>query len=266
MLAWLNTRKKPQESKSLKPTDLQSAKWSDVKNGKYTFAVLPWGATEPHNYHLPYLTDWHIAHDIAVDAVGKAQEKYGVFGLVLPPIPLGAQNPGQKELPFCIHTRIETQKAVLTDILDSLNYQGIKLLVILNGHGGNSFRPLVRDLAFDFPEMTICVVDWFAVEPQKEYFEVFDDHAGEMETSVMLHYRPETVDLQRAGDGSSKGFNIDGLNKKVGWVPRRWDKTTADTGVGNPSKATAEKGRRYVEAVTDKIAALFDELVHKSLY
>ena len=249
-----------------KPFDLQTATWADVNTGDYSFAVLPWGATEPHNYHLPYLTDWHLAHDVAVHSVTKTQSQYGVRGMILPPIPLGAQNPGQKELPFCIHTRHETQRMVLTDIVDSLNLQGIRLLILLNAHGGNAFKPIVRDLTFDYPDMTIVCVDWIAIEPQKNYFENFDDHAGEMETSVMLHYHPELVRLEQAGDGASTPFNIEGLNTKVGWVPRRWDKTTQDTGVGDPRKATAEKGKRYVEVVTDKIAKLMNDLVKQSIY
>ncbi|MDR1743825.1 MAG: creatininase family protein [Dysgonamonadaceae bacterium] len=249
-----------------KPVDLQQATWGDVKGTNYSFAVLPWGATEPHNYHLPYLTDWHIAHDIAVKSVEKAWQKYQIRGMIFAPIPLGAQNPGQKELPFCIHTRFETQRMVLTDIIDSLQMQGIHRLILMNGHGGNGFKPMVRDLAFDYPEMIICVVDWFSIEAQKDYFENFDDHAGEMETSVMMHFHPEWVHLEQAGDGASTPFNIEGLNAKVGWVPRQWDKTTRDTGVGDPRKATAEKGKRYVEAVTDKIAKLMNDLVKESIY
>ena len=253
-------------AEKMKPIDLQSATWHDIKNGGYSFAVLPWGATEPHNYHLPYLTDWHIAHAVAVDSVRKAQTQYDVLGMVLPPIPLGAQNPGQKELSFCIHTRYETQRMILTDIVDSLHYQGFRLLVLLNAHGGNSFKPMVRDLAFEYPDMTIVCVDWMTIEPQKDYFQNFDDHAGEMETSVMLHYFPELVHLEQAGDGAFTPFNIEGLNKKVGWMPRRWDKTTRDTGVGDPRKATAEKGKRYVEVITDKIAKLMSDLVKESVY
>jgi len=254
------------ETNNNKPVDLQTATWGEVKNTDYSFAVLPWGATEPHNYHLPYLTDCYLAHDIATDSVAKAWSKYKVRGMIFPPIPLGAQNPGQKELPFCIHARYETQRMVLTDIVDSLHLQGIHLLVLMNGHGGNSFKPMVRDLTFEYPDMTIVCVDWFAVEPQKNHFEIFDDHAGEMETSVMMHYHPELVKLERAGSGESKPFNINGLNNKVGWVPRHWGETTKDTGVGDPRKATAEKGRIFAEIVTDKIAGLFEELVKKSIY
>jgi creatinine amidohydrolase len=247
--------------------DLSVETYGNVKGKPYSYAVLPWGATEPHNYHLPYLTDCYLAHDIAVDAVGKAWLKYGVRGMVLPAIPLGAQNPGQRELPFCIHARYETQKLVLSDIVESLNKQGVRILIIMNGHGGNSFKPMIRDLTIEYPEMLIVNCDWFAVEPRKGYFEEeFDDHAGEQETSVMMHYRPELVNLEIAGNGDSKAFAIESLNKKTGWVPRDWSKASFDTGVGTPKKSTAIKGAKYADVVTDKIAVLFNELVNKNLY
>lgn len=246
--------------------DLEKENYGNLKGKLYSYAVLPWGATEPHNYHLPYLSDCYLSHAIAVDAVSKAWTNYDVKGMVLPAIPLGAQNPGQRELPFCLHTRYETQYNILKDIVDSLVYQGIKILVIVNGHGGNSFKPMIRDLNVDYPDMLIAYSDWFAVESQANYFEIKDDHAGEMETSVMMHYHPDLVDLSTAGDGASKLFNIESLNNKVAWVPRNWGKTTEDTGVGDPRKSTAEKGRTFANVVTDKLAKLFDELVNKSLY
>lgn len=253
-------------TESTPPIDLQAANWHDVKNGPYTFAVLPWGATEPHNYHLPYLTDCHIAHEIAADSVAKARDLYNVYGMILPTIPLGAQNPGQKELPFCIHTRYQTQTLILTDIVDSLQAQNIRLLILMNGHGGNNFKPLIRDLALTHPAVTIVSVEWFAIEPQKDYFENPDDHAGEMETSVMMHYLPHLVHLSQAGSGPLTPFRIEGLNDKVGWTPRQWNKTTPDTGVGDPSKATAQKGKRYAEAVTQKIAKLLHDLATQPIY
>ncbi len=250
-----------------KHIDLSVENYGNIRKQTYSYAVLPWGATEPHNYHLPYLTDCILAHDIAVEAVSKAWSQYGVKGMVLPAIPLGAQNPGQIELPFCIHARQETQKLVLSDIVESLYIQGIRILVIMNGHGGNNFKPMIRDLALDYPDMLIVNCDWFAVEPRKGYFdEDFDDHAGEQETSVVMHFRPDLVDIETAGDGASKPFNIESLNKKVGWIPRNWTKTSIDTGVGNPKKSTAEKGKTYVAVVTDKIAKLFEELVTKTIY
>lgn len=249
------------------PIDLLAENYGRVKEYDYEYAVLPWGATEPHNYHLPYMTDCYLPHDIAVEAVAKAWSEYKVRGMVLPPISLGSQNPGQRELPFCIHARYETQRMVLTDIVESLHFQGMRKLVIMSGHGGNSFKPMIRDLSIDYPDMMIVLCEWFAIEPRKDYFdETFDDHAGEQETSMMLHYRPGLVDLSTAGDGKSTPFNIESFNNKVGWVPRDWSRSTTDTGVGYPKKATAGKGKKYAAVVTDKIALMFAELVKKNLY
>lgn len=252
---------------SNKRIDLSITSYGDVKEKSFSFAVLPWGSIEPHNYHLPYLTDCYLAHDIAVHATEKAFTKYGVHGMVLPTIPMGAQNPGQRELPFCIHTRYETQKSILSDIVESLYYQSMRKLIILSGHGGNNFKPMLRDLSVDYPDMLIVICEWFSVESRKGYFEEeLDDHGGEMETSVMMYYRNELVDLQAAGKGESKPFNVKSLRNNVGWIPRDWSKTSKDTGVGNPLKATSRKGAIYAEVVTDKIAILFNELVRENLY
>ena len=86
------------------------------------------------------------------------------------------------------------------------------------------------------------------------------DHAGELETSVVLHYHPELVNMQSAGDGYVKPVKIDSLNNRVGWSPRNWDEVSEDTGVGNPKKSTAEKGKRFAEVVVKKIAQLLVDL------
>ncbi|MDH6307828.1 creatinine amidohydrolase [Dysgonomonas sp. PFB1-18] len=246
--------------------DILKAIYNDTKDEKYQYAILPWGATEPHNYHLPYLTDCYLSHDVAVDAAIRAYEQGRIKGMVLPPIPLGSQNPGQRELPFCLHTRYETQKAILTDIVASLDYQGISKLFIVNGHGGNSFKNMIRDLAVDYPHFLIVVSDWFAIVPQIGFFDEKDDHAGELETSVLMHYRPELVDLSVAGNGVYFPFRIQALRDGTGWIPRNWAKVSQDTGIGNPLKSTAEKGRRYVEAVSNKLADLFISVVEDEIY
>ncbi|NDV83724.1 creatininase family protein [Bacteroides sp. 51] len=248
-----------------KELDLTVSSYGKVKDVKYDVVILPWGATEPHNYHLPYLTDCMIPHRIAVDAARLALQQSSVRSMVMPPVAFGAHNPGQRELPFCIHTRYSTQQAILEDIVASLYAQGMRKLIILSGHGGNHFKGMIRDLAFTYPDFLIIVAEWFNVIPSKGYFEAeIDDHAGELETSVMMHYYPELINLEEAGDGESKPFAIASLNEKIGWAPRHWDKATVDSGVGNPKKASAEKGERYLEPVIQKLAKLFTEVgIHK---
>lgn len=234
--------------------------WGEVYHHKYDMAILPWGAVEPHNYHLPYITDCILSYEIACDAVDKAYEK-GVTCMVMPPIYLGSQNAGQWNKPFCVHTRSETQKAILQDIVASLSGQGIRDLIIVNGHGGNTFKPYIRDLKLVYPDFRIVVVDWFAFVPTEGYFEEkLDEHAGEQETSVMLHYHPELVNMESAGDGSIKPDKIPSLANKTGWMPRNWDEISEDTGIGNPKKSTAEKGERYAKVVTDRISELLLDL------
>lgn len=247
--------------------DITTAKWGEVKRvPKYDLAILPWGATEPHNGHLPYCTDMLSSAAIACD-VAEGAAKKGVNAMVLPGIPLGSQNPGQADLPFCIHYSQSTQEAVLRDIVKSLQRQGIGKLLIINGHGGNSFKGFIRDLATEYPSFIICSSEWYTVLPHKDYFEeAIDDHAGEQETSVMMHYYPELVRMDLAGEGKSRPFAIDGLNRKVAWHPRNWQKTTDDTGIGCPFKASAEKGRRYAEAVVARYVELVVDLATKSLY
>jgi len=246
--------------------DLTTTSYGKVKGKKYDLAILPWGATEPHNYHLPYLTDSILSYRISIDSLNWAIKKSEIQGMVLPPVNMGSQNPGQRELSFCIHSRYETQKAILTDIVASLHRQGIFKLVIANGHGGNSFKNMIRDLSVDYPDFLIALVDWFSIVPQVGFFEEKDDHAGEMETSLMMYYHPEWVSLNEAGDGFSKLFALSSLNEKTAWIPRNWVKVSIDTGVGNPKKSSAEKGERFAKAIIEKLGQLFIELVTKDIY
>lgn len=240
--------------------DLSISTYGIARPLEYDLAILPWGATEPHNLHLPYLTDSILSHDVAVDAALLALQKYGVRTMVLPPVAMGAQNPGQRDLKFCIHYRYSTQCAILTDIVSSLHHQGYRKLLIINGHGGNSFKSMIRDLAVDLPDFIILSSEWYTVLPAKEWFDEPGDHADELETSVMMHYHPELVDLGMAGPGQAHPFALEGLRSKTAWLPRHWTKVTSDTGIGNPHLATAEKGKRFAAAVAEKYAALLHEL------
>lgn len=244
----------------MKPYILEQCNWKQIKNEKYDVAILPWGATEPHNYHLPFGTDSLETSRIAEDAAAKAWEK-GAKIMVLPTIPLGVQNVGQLHLPFCLHTKPSTQTIILKDIVTALNGQGIHKLVIMNGHGGNDFKPIIREIQPQFPEMFLSLVEWFKILDPDTFFEEGGDHANEMETSIILHYFPELVlPLDQAGEGKQKNSKIQAFRDKTAWAPRRWDKVSEDTGIGNPRKATAQKGAKFLDAVTDKISAYFVEL------
>ena len=244
--------------------DLSCATWGEVKKqARYDWAILPWGSTEPHNGHLPYGTDVICSAGIAC-RVAKGLADTGIHAMALPGVPFGAQNPGQVGLSFCLHTRQETQMAILRDIVASLKRQGIGRLLIINGHGGNSFKGMVRELTVEDPSFLILASDWYTVLPRQEYFEAdIDDHAGEQETSVVMYLRPELVKMEYAGAGESKSFGIEGLRNHVAWHPRDWSRVSVDTGIGNPAKASAEKGKRYVEDAVALYVQMLREITEK---
>ena len=102
--------------------------------------------------------------------------------------------------------------------------------------------------------------------PRKNYFEEPGEHADELETSVMMYYHPEFVNLSDAGPGQSKSFAVQSLNEKVAWIPRNWQKVTEDTGIGNPMKSTAKKGEAFAKAVVEKYATLLIDLAKNSTH
>mgnify|MGYP001815362090 FL=1 len=110
-------------------------------------------------------------------------------------------------------------------------------------------------------DVFMCVSNWWTVADAEAVFDEPGDHAGELETSVMMHIAPELVaPLEDAGPGKGRVFGVEGLRSGVAWAPRDWAKVTEDTGVGDPSAASAEKGARYFEAVTAVLADFLVEL------
>src|SRR5437773_9007223 len=241
-----------------RPYILNELTWKTVQATRYEVAVLPWGATEAHNFHLPYATDNIETERIAAEAARLAWER-GVRVVVLPVVPFGV-NTGQLDIPLCVNLNPSTQALVLRDVATRLAGQGMRKLVILNGHGGNDFRQMIRELQ-PAVSLFLCTVNWYQVVDPKPFFADLGDHAGELETSVMLHLAPELVrPLSEAGPGTARRFTIAGLREGWAWAPRQWRQVTDDTGVGNPAAATPEKGRKYVDAVSEKIAAFLVEL------
>lgn len=240
------------------PVVLGNTSWEAVRQQHYDVAVLPWGATEAHNRHLPYATDTIQVEAIAEQAGAMAWQG-GARVLVLPTIPFGVQS-GQREVPFCINMSPSTQFAVLRDLADTLARQGVGKLVIVNGHGGNDFRQMIRELQGSVP-LLIAQVNWYQCVDPTPFFDVPGDHAGELETSVMLHLAPEMVaPLDSAGPGTARPFAVRGFREGWAWTPRHWVSVTDDTGVGDPRAATAAKGAAYVSAVVQQLSGFLVEL------
>jgi creatinine amidohydrolase len=224
-------------------------------------AILPWGATEAHNRHLPYGTDVIEATKIAERAAERAYQRNARVA-VLPTIPFG-NDEQQLDQACTISFTTPTASAILHDVARSLVRQNIDRLVIVNAHGGNQFQPLVRDVQSRHG-LLVVVANFYEMAPDVKHsvFERAGDHADEMETSLLLHLCPDLVELVEAGPGERVPFAINGLNQPGVWTPRPWSKTHPDTGSGDPSRATAEKGARYFEAVTEALADLLVNLAN----
>jgi len=184
--------------------------------------------------------------------------------IVLPTVPFGV-NTGQLDLKLTLNMNPSTQLAVLTDIASALAGQGVKKLAIVNSHGGNDFKQMIRELQ-PRVKLFICTINWWTCVSGKDYFNEPGDHAGEMETSMMMALYPDLLlSLSEAGVGKARKFRIAGLRDGWAWAPRQWTKVTDDTGTGNPKASTADKGEKFLQAATEKIGGFLVDLAHADL-
>ena len=234
---------------------LHEANYGQLLERRPNVAVLPWGATEAHNFHMPHGTDVIEAVSLAERAADLAVSA-GARVVVLPAIPYG-NNAQQQDQVATVHFSTATALAILRDVTDSLVRQGIDRLVIVNGHGGNDFKPLVRDCQLT-SGMTILVVDFWKLCPDvfSAVFPNPGDHAGQLETSLLLHLRPEWMEMHRAGSGQAAARLSEGIRQAHAWTPRPWSKVQPDTGSGDPAGSSAALGARAFEAAAASLATL----------
>lgn len=242
-----------------KPWQIGEAALPQWHEGAPDVVILPTGATEPHGKHLPYATDNYQVEAIADEAASIAWRRGARIG-VLPVLPFGVQTT-QQSFPLAMNLRPTTQFAVLIDLAESLANSGVEKVVLLNGHGGNDFYTWIREV-YGRWDIFFVQVHWFEVcrELIAQLFPAGGDHANDMETSLMLHLRPQLVELDQAGSQPTATPRFSAMRE--GWArsPRAWEKYTEDSGAGDPRGATSEKGRQLFEATTQKIADFLVEL------
>jgi creatinine amidohydrolase len=235
-----------------------------VKSGPpFDVAVLPFGATEPHNLHLPYGTDTFQVEVVADRACARATEA-GARVVLLPTIPYGTET-NQMHFPLAMNVNPSTMARVINDLVDSLAVHGIRKCVLLNGHGGNDFKWLLREMHRTTP-VHLFLCNWYRLAP--DHHGVFDDpgdHAGEMETSMGLAHFPDRVALDQADDGAMARTRFDAVNR--GWVDitRPWHLLTTNSGAGDPRAATAAKGETFTGVVVERLAAFLADLAASPL-
>ena len=245
----------------MEPWRLSELNYGRIKGEPpFAVAVLPLGVTEPHNLHLPYGTDTFQVEVIAARACAWAYER-GARVVLLPALPYGTET-NQMRFPMAMNLNPSTLARVIADLVDSLGAHGVDRCLILNGHGGNDLKWVLRELHRS-SKVHLFLCNWYKMiaDVYPTLFGAKDDHAGEMETSIMLNAAPGLVlPLSEAGSGKARRFRVRGLREGWAWAPRQWTKVTDDTGTGNPAAASAQKGRTFLDALARRIGDFLVEL------
>ena len=244
--------------------DLTATNLHRAKRRHYEVAVLPTGAIEAHNWHLPEGQDYRHTDHVARTACRLAWPQCESV-IYLPPIPYGVDC-NLLTFPLSIHVSQASLDAMIRDIIGSLRRHGIRKIVLLNGHGGNEFKALIRQIQSDL-DVFVFLCNWWTVgqDRYKEIFTLPDDHAGELETSVAMELYPELIEPDVAGDGRVRPSRFEAVRQ--GWVQtsRDFAKLNDHCATANPVHATAEKGRQYLDLCCNRIASFLVDLARSPI-
>ena len=213
--------------------------------------LIPYGSTEEHGTHLPLDTD--TLHAIAVGK--RLAEVRDIF--VAPPIHYGVCR-SSSDHPGTLSISTETLKALTIDIVSALYRQGLRQFILLSGHAGGTHMAALTDAGEKLLQMhveaKIAVLTEYqlAARVGRRLIETEGDaHAGEIETSRILHSHPHLVKGTAPREFPEFPTGILVRNKRKYWPGGVW---------GDPGKATAAKGRELESLVVAALAELVDKL------
>jgi len=258
---------------------LEELSWPDAQAAIQAgaMAVIPVGSLEQHGRHLAVNTDNVLGDAIADAAVRKASDR-GLRVLLCPPLHYG-YTMHNMDFPGTMTLRAETLLAVGVDLVTSLAHHGCKRVVLLNSHGSNwSVLDLIaRDVMNRRPEVLVAAI--FPIKMAAAELERLREakqtggmsHGCELETSLMLHLRPELVDMDKAvhdiSQPDSRFYWRDILRGSRGVALADLTRHASRTGlVGDPTVATAEKGRRFFEVIVETCADFLVEFATREVH
>jgi creatinine amidohydrolase len=259
----------------LAPPDIQEY----LASGKDTI-IIPLGSVEMHGYHCPLGTDIYNAMEVSKRAAEKAGVLYG------PPIWTGYSPQHLREPENGMGTltfRGETVRAVIYDTVRSLIHHGFNRIIFANGHTSNTkvtdevFRRLryetgaLLGMFKPYGERYLGIIDDLMENPEEE---TPGWHASEQETSIMMAYRPENVNMDRAvtAEGHAPAWLPESFKKNDAnpdasfkgyeyfYFPMDHDEMADHGVIGNPFRATAEKGEQIFERFSTYLAEAILEL------
>ncbi|MBT9145566.1 MAG: Creatinine amidohydrolase [candidate division WS2 bacterium] len=249
--------------------------WPEIKERvkDEPVCIIPVGVLEDHGPHLPLDTDVLIVNEICKQAV----ENNIADSILLPPVVHG-YSPHHMDFPGTISIRWNVLVEYLLDINRSLIKHGFKRILLVNGHGSNSslVNMVSRLTIVEHPEV-LCADSFYLTTPEslKLIEELRESdypggiaHACELETSLYLAIKPELVDMSRAVKDisypESQNFFFDWVDGSARMM--EWWSTLSKTGImGDPTKATVEKGKRWLKAAVGEISSLIKELKSREI-
>ena len=258
--------------------------WSDLNtqdfaslNKSRAIAVLPLAATEQHGPHLPLSVDADIVNGVLGHALPILKATAPDLPVYFLPTQAIGLSPEHAAFPGTLTLKPETLMRLWTDIAESVNAAGIHKLVLFNAHGGHAgaMDVVSRDLRARLG-MLVYSVSWYQLPllnaEGKDVNALFSDHehrfgvhAGEVETSVMLALKPQSVQMDKAQNFHSTSeeravkFSIlgNGKSAKLAWQMQDYNAAGA---AGNAAAATAAKGQALLDAAGRSLAQLLVEI------
>ncbi|MBT6210585.1 MAG: creatininase family protein [Woeseia sp.] len=237
--------------KNREPVKWEELSWEQIakiRDDGIDMVILPVGATEQHGLHLPTGVD-------TLSAVAIAEGVSAITGIpVLPSMAYGCSLGHSKKWPGTLPLRPETLSKIISELTEWIYSAGFTRLLILNGHVTN-FAPLrcgLENVRADIPEMKISLRSiWELTQEVKDFYEqdAGDNwHANNAETSLMLHLRPDLVEMDKAQDEPNRSENC--------FFSYTVDKESICGGVGAPSEGNEGQGKFILESCIENLSKM----------
>ena len=229
--------------------------------------VLPVGTVEQHGPHLPLVTDVLTASEMSRMAVERLPEE----AVLMPPV-FYAFNEHHLDFPGTIAIEGPTFISYVTDIGRSLAYHGFRKILLINGHGSNvPFLDIAARNITNRTDAVCAMAPWWSLIPRELFRELRESeypggmaHGCELETSVLLYLRGDLVQMDKAVKDippqQSDFFYWDLERPSPIFFQEFFSRYSRTGTLGDPAKASTEKGRRFVEGVVGNLVKLIREL------
>jgi creatinine amidohydrolase len=250
--------------------------WPEVKEAAKDgrIPLIPIGSTEQHGLHLPLKTDAFIVEELCKEVASRIPD----MAMVMPCIYYG-YNEHHLDFPATIHIDHETLIRFVVNIGRSLAHHGFKKIIIVNGHGSNTALMEIAARRITLETQAICAsLMYLALEPKVfQLIEGEEAHGGDIETSIMLYLAPNLVNTklaERYWDIPKSRFIRWGVEPRgadfavsggavqfMDW----WSRISKDGTLGDPTKATSEKGKMFFELYVNALIDFIKEFREREI-